>query len=146
MIEVVVEAIEAAMGWVRSPVFDCFRHRWHDLLLEETGGTFEWLERPQTHMFGIVDDSVPHYIVYNADTRVLMMYPNVIVLEDGDVDDVQGFVERLAGPPHYLYVSPDVQLVRQVFVKVAEPRCVEVPHACSRALHRHASASMAVVQ
>ena len=41
------------------------------------------------------DDSVPHYIVYNADTRVLNMYPNVVVLEETDVLDIEDLCNSL---------------------------------------------------
>ena len=33
-------------------------------------------------------ESVPHYIVYNAGTRVLFLYPEVLVIKDEDIHDV----------------------------------------------------------
>jgi len=112
--------------------------QWHDLLMEENVGTLAFVDPPR-RMCITHDDSVPHYITYNASTRVLNMYPNVLVLEESDVVDVAGFVEWLSGAPHYLYVPPESSRVRQVFVKVHEPRCLEVPHVCSTALRKHAS-------
>ena len=112
--------------------------KWHDLLLEETVGTIALMNPPKRMMVDY-DDSAPHFIVYNADTRVLNMYPNMTVLEEADVRNPAKFVQHLAGPPYYLYVPPNAEWVRQVFVRVAAPRCTEVPHVCSRALQQHAS-------
>ena len=72
------------------------------------------------------------------------MYPDVCVLQDADVADVDAFAARLAGPPHYMHVlrnNPEV--VRQVFVRPSEPLCLQVPHTCSYALAKHASACIA---
>ena len=82
------------------------------------------------------DDSTPHYISYNADTRVLnmYMYPNVAVLEDADVDDPASFARRLAEAPYYLRVVEDAWLVRQLFVRAADPGALSTPHACSQSL------------
>lgn len=80
------------------------------------------------------DDSTPHYISYNADTRVLNMYPNVAVLEDADVDDPTSFARRLAEAPYYLRVVEDAWLVRQLFVRAADPGALSTPHACSQSL------------
>ena len=80
------------------------------------------------------DDSTPHYISYNADTRVLNMYPNVAVLEDADVDDPTSFARRLAEAPYYLRMVEDAWLVRQLFVRAADPGALSTPHACSKSL------------
>ena len=107
--------------------------KWHNLLLEERMGILKWLDQPR-RLVARHDDSTPHYIVYNADTRALFMYPNVCVLTHEDVADGKGFARRLSGSPHHLHVPHDHGLARQVFVKVTEPRCVEVAHTCSRHL------------
>ena len=41
----------------------------------------------------------PHYIVYNAGTRVMMLYPEVLVVTDADIVDPTSFYEKLRGPP-----------------------------------------------
>ena len=106
-------------------------------------GTLEWIDKPPYRHTVTYDDTTPHYIVYNADTRVLSMYPNVMVLEDDDVADPDAFAGKLAGAPYHLHVPTDPELVRQVFVKVSEACCLDVPHACSRALGKHADAAQA---
>ena len=87
--------------------------KWHDLLLEERMGTLTFINSPRVRTHGAYDDTVPHYICYNADTRALNMYPNVSVLEEADVLDTAAFVQQLAGPPHYLYVPPNPEWVRK---------------------------------
>ena len=111
--------------------------QWHRLLDEETLGTLNWIDDPPSHKLQLHDDSVPHYIVYNADTRVLNMYPDVMVLEDIDVEKPGEFAKKLVCEPHFLHVPTDPTLVRQVFVKVTEPCCVNVPHSCNAALQKH---------
>ena len=111
--------------------------------LEQMVGTLEWIDQPPYRHTETYDDTTPHYIVYNADTRVLSMYPNILVLEDQDVADPDAFVRRLAGAPYYLHVPADAELLRQVFVKVSEACCVDVPHACSQQLAKHAKAAQA---
>lgn len=117
--------------------------KWHALLAEQMVGTLEWIDQPPYRHTETYDDTTPHYIVYNADTRVLSMYPNILVLEDQDVADPDAFVRRLAGAPYYLHVPADAELLRQVFVKVSEACCVDVPHACSQQLAKHAKAAQA---
>ena len=116
--------------------------KWHDLLTEETTGSLEWVDAPPYRKVAHHDDTTPHYIVYNADTRVVNMYPDVTVLEDADVADAAAFAKRLAGPPHHLHVPRDPWVVRQVFVCVSEPACLEVPHTCSTVLAKHARTHM----
>ena len=88
------------------------------------------------------EDSNPHYLVYNADTRMLNTYPNMLVLEDLDVADPTAFAQKLAGAPYHMYVPCDVELVRQVFVKVSDARCMDVPHACSKQVQKLATRKM----
>lgn len=113
--------------------------KWHQLRDEETLGTLRWVDPPPYHSTVAFDDSTPHYLVYNADTHLLFMYPNVCILEDADVGNPSEFVLRLAKAPHFMYVPPGPELVRQVFVKVSEPGCIDVPHKCSVALRKLAS-------
>ena len=110
--------------------------KWHSLLHEEQMGTLEWLDKPPYRQRQAFEDSVPHYITYNADTRVLNLYPNVMVLEDADVADAGAFARRLAGAPHFLHVPLHADLVRQMFVRVASPHVLELPHTCSVALRK----------
>ena len=48
---------------------------------------------------------MPHYIVYNAGTRVLFLYPEVVVVLDEDLEDIEGFLQKLQKPP-YLIRTP----------------------------------------
>ena len=94
-------------------------------------GTLEWIDKPPYRHTETYDDTTPHYIVYNADTRVLFMYPNIMVLEDEDVANPSAFARRLAGAPFYLHVPTDAMLVRQVFVsvpKVTAMGCAQAPY------------------
>ena len=104
-------------------------------------GTLGWIDHPPYRHAVTYDDTTPHYVVYNADTRVLSMYPNVMVLEDDDVADPDAFARRLAGAPYNLHVPTDAELMRQVFVKVSEACCSHVPHTCSLSLSKHAKAA-----
>jgi hypothetical protein len=112
--------------------------KWHHLLMEERLGIIRWVDRPPRRV-PRQDDSTPHNIVYNADTRALFMYPNICVLTDTDLADGAAFAHRLAGPPHHLYLPYDVGLARQAFVKVAEPQCLELGHTCSQQLAKLAA-------
>ena len=68
-------------------------------------GTLGWIDNPPYRHAVTYDDTTPHYIVYNADTRVLSIYPNVMVLEDDDVADPDAFARRLAGAPYNVHVA-----------------------------------------
>ena len=115
--------------------------KWHAIRHEETMGTLRWVDPPAYHSVSSFDDSMPHYLVYNADTRALFTYPNVTILEDADIANPVAFAARLAGPPHSMYVPSGPGLVRQLFVKVSEPCCKDVPHVCAMALQKHAAAA-----
>lgn len=109
----------------------------------QTVGVLSFVDRPFRSTTVAYDDSVPHYIVYNADTRVLLMYPNVSVLEDDDVADPGAFSQRLRGAPYYLHVTPHVSHVRQVFVRLSDAARLGLPHACGRAVAKLAAAEHA---
>ena len=106
---------------------------WHTLHQEQEMGTLEFVDEPPYRSREHYDDTTPHYVTYNADTRALFLYPNVTVLEDKDVAGVDAFCARLAQAPHYLHIPRDAELVRQVFVKVGEPGSTlrDLPHMCS---------------
>ena len=114
--------------------------KWHTLHLEMELGGLNWLDKPAYRHVPGYDRGAPHYVAYNADTRVLNMYPNMIVLEDEDVADPLAFAHRLRGAPHYLHTPPEPELARQVFVKVADPHALEVPHVCTGAMQKHVAA------
>ena len=114
-------------------------------LREQQLGTLEWLEKPAYRCVPGYDTGAPHYLAYNADTRVLNSYPNMLVLEDEDVADPCAFARRLLEPPHYMHIPPDPELARQVFVKVDAPRALEVPHVCTKALQKLVGARNASV-
>ena len=50
-------------------------------------------------------DTVPHCMVFNAGTRVLFLYPEVVVVKDEDLADLKKFLEKLQAPP-YLIRTP----------------------------------------
>lgn len=77
---------------------------------------------------------VQHYISYNADTRLLNLYPNVLVLEDADVAEPAVFVKVLQAE-YGIRIVDDVQLVRQVYVNVC-PAATKLPHLCSKWLQK----------
>ena len=58
-----------------------------------------------------VDDAelVPHYIVYNAGTRVLFLYPEVVVVQDTDLSEagLQTLVTKMRAPPYLLRLPSD---------------------------------------
>lgn len=61
-------------------------------------------------------EGIPHYIVYNAGTRVLHTNPEVLVLEDKDIEDVYAFVEKLKQKPYLLKLPVSVKrFARQLF-------------------------------
>ena len=65
-------------------------------------------------------ESIKHYIVYNAGTRVLYLYPEVLVLHQNDVDNVDIFLKTLLAPPYLTKVldTPGsfTRYVRRLFV------------------------------
>ena len=62
-------------------------------------------------------ESVPHYIVYNAGTRVLFLYPclypEVLVIKDEDIQDVPAFLARIREPPYLIRVASGDGTARQ---------------------------------
>ena len=48
---------------------------------------------------------IPHYVVYNAGTRVLFLNPEVVVVTDRDVEDILGFVSRLRQAPYFVLAA-----------------------------------------
>ena len=47
-------------------------------------------------------EAINHYICYNADTRVMTLYPEVVVLTDADVLDLDTFLDAMSKPPYLL--------------------------------------------
>ena len=123
-------------------LYDDGDSKWHTLQQEERLGTLSWIDPPMFRQRVGYEDSNPHYLVYNADTRMLNTYPNMLVLEDLDVTDPTAFAQKLADAPYHMYVPCDVELVRQVFVKVSDARCMDVPHACSKQVQKLATRKM----
>ncbi|KAL1527146.1 hypothetical protein AB1Y20_015828 [Prymnesium parvum] len=66
-------------------------------------------------------EAIPHYIVYNAGTRVLFLYPEVVVLEDEDIADIPAFVLKLRNVPFQTRLISDkgsyARRVRRLAVK-----------------------------
>ena len=72
-----------------------------------------------------------HYISYNADTRLLNLYPNLLVLEDADVADPARFVKKTLETEYHIRIIDELELVRQVYMRVC-PSAMRLPHLCSR--------------
>ena len=47
---------------------------------------------------------IPHYVVYNAGTRVLFLNPEVVVLTDSDMEDIDTFMSRLRQAPYFVRI------------------------------------------
>lgn len=66
-------------------------------------------------------ETVPHLIVFNAGTRVLFMYPEVVVVLEEDVRDIKRFFSKLQEPPFLIRLPPCQhparRWVRQVWFK-----------------------------
>lgn len=77
----------------------CFHYHWEDIDYHEEGV-----------------EKIPHYIVYNAGTRVLYTNPEVLVLENKDIEDVHSFMEKLTQKPYLLRVPVSAKrFARQLF-------------------------------
>ena len=44
-------------------------------------------------------EGVPHYVVWNAGTRLLNLLPELVVVEERDLGDLDVLFERIAAPP-----------------------------------------------
>ena len=77
-------------------------------------------------------EGVPHYIVWNATSRLLQLYPETLVLEEKDCDSRQRIDKLLAKKPNYVRLRPGgLSLrtdVRQVFVNPFEEHFLDLPH------------------
>ena len=51
-----------------------------------------------------VIEGIGHYIVYNAGTRVLFLNPEVVVLEDEDLADIDAFSKKMERSPILLRI------------------------------------------
>ena len=47
---------------------------------------------------------IPHYVVYNAGTRVLFLNPEVVVVTDSDMEDIDTFMSRLRQAPYFVRI------------------------------------------
>ena len=50
-------------------------------------------------------DLIPHYVVYNAGTRVLFLNPEVVVVTDSDMEDIDTFMSRLRQAPYFVRIT-----------------------------------------
>lgn len=87
-----------------------------DFELRKEGIDFDWVMEVFTQTVGVYllyasvthwEDAdfehaevVPHYIVYNAGTRVLFLNPEVVVVDDSDMHDLAGFVHKISQAPY----------------------------------------------
>ena len=49
---------------------------------------------------------IPHYLVYNAGTRVFFLNPEVVVVTDSDIEDMDTFMSRLSQAPYFVRFAP----------------------------------------
>jgi hypothetical protein len=75
-----------------------------------------------------------HYCAYHCATRVLLLYPEVLVVKDEDIKDLTAFHQTLLAPPFELRFSIEpgslVRQCRQLWI--ADDRVGEVSLAHSR--------------
>ena len=64
---------------------------------------------------------IPHYLVYNAGTRVLFLNPEVVVVTDSDIEDIDTFISRLSQAPYYVRIAQDSarRIIRRLWVSRA---------------------------
>ena len=64
---------------------------------------------------------IPHYMVYNAGTRVLFLNPEVVVVTDSDMEDIDTFVNRLRQAPYFVRIAPGAACgkIRRLWVRRA---------------------------
>ena len=65
-------------------------------------------------------ETIPHYVVFNAGTRVLFCLPEVVVIDDHDLDDMEkSIVDKLRQEPYCLRlpVNQGNRPIRQVMVR-----------------------------
>ena len=62
---------------------------------------------------------VDHYIVYNAGTRLLLLYPELLIVDQTDLDDLQAFERKLMQPPFKVHLPRDAgRGSRQLAVRI----------------------------
>jgi hypothetical protein len=65
-------------------------------------------------------ETIPHYVVFNAGTRVLFCLPEVVVIDDHDLDDMEtSIVDKLRQEPYCLRfpVRQGNRVIRQVWLR-----------------------------
>jgi hypothetical protein len=76
-------------------------------------------------------EGIGHYIFYNAGTRMLQTYPEVLVLDQAEVDNPKLIYEKLMEKPYLLRLDIGPQghsTVRQVFCYLDSPHLLSLPH------------------
>ena len=73
-------------------------------------------------------EAIPHYITYNAGTRLLQTYPEVLILDDDEVNDPSILMGKLEKPPFLLKCERPPAFIRQVFVQVGATTRVPYAH------------------
>ena len=78
----------------------------------------------------LMSEGIGHYIYYNAGTRMLQTYPEVLVLEQADVDNPSLVAKKLRKRPYLLRLSDarSFTTVRQVFCCLRSPHLLSLPH------------------
>ena len=92
----------------------------HDFELRKEGLDFEVMTQVFTQTSGVymlsayvthAEDTeweyaelIPHYVVYNAGTRVLFLNPEVVVLTDSDMEDIDTVISRLRQAPYFVRI------------------------------------------
>ena len=92
----------------------------HDIELRKEGIDFEEVTQVFTQTSGVYmlsanvthsEDAdceyaelIPHYVVYNAGTRVLFLNPEVVVVTDSDMEGIDTFMTRLRQAPYLVRI------------------------------------------
>ena len=107
------------------------------------------LQRGMTVGHAVVDGKGTHYFVVKL-TNVAADNTSAAAEEAAEHAMAQQAVQKAEEQamakktiaPYHMYVPCDVELVRQVFVKVSDARCMDVPHACSKQVQKLATRKM----
>ena len=57
-------------------------------------------------------EEINHFVTLNCDTGFLCAYPEVVILEEEDLEDIDEFFKKLEQPPFLLKFRPDELAVR----------------------------------
>ena len=80
-------------------------------------------------------EGINHYIMVNADTRLVVLYPDVIIIDDEDLDDLNSFFKKMEEEyliKFNLYCSAHWH-IRQLYFSTV-PQSMQLPFASHKRL------------